>query len=216
MTTALTRTEELPDEAILARIDEVAPAEAGVLRGHLHRFSVCATPFYRRTRILEGRAERWDTPVIYRYAEELTSDLRAGTIGKLLPINGTPERLGLINRKEGLKLAQDELPAYVRFFFENVGDSMLRIIESVEELPWADGVADDETWSDLYSQCRELVRPILAEGAGRDCWTVYACGHWDRHLVQVKLTVTAAGEVTPVEPRVLVEGLPFSALKGMT
>jgi hypothetical protein len=184
-------------DALLARIAAVEPAEAEIMRQNVTRFTLRPCSFYLKHRIIQATVERWDAVYELRYADDGQ---------RIFPFDGEPQRVYQINRQERLQLQESQVADYVRFFFESVGNGLLCIAESAEEVVWLN--EDEETLQDAKEQSRPLIHRVRIESEKDSRYVVNATAIWHQLLVEVTLQVDRQGEVKPLNQRLLLEDLP--------
>jgi hypothetical protein len=190
------------DAAAMQRIARVAPADAEMMRQHPTTATIESLPFYGRYRWVRVVISLETHPIAFDYADDGT---RAVVLG------GTPEYIYRLNREEGLRLTQDQVAPYVRFFFAITGDEGDTLVEQSVDAPWLPATETDEALMAARAAASERVRPLRVS-ASADGYRVVAHVVQERQLVEWSLSVARDGQVDVLSTTVLIERIPVSLL----
>lgn len=183
----------MKDPELVERIAAAQPDRAAILRSFPSDVLPVSTPFYRTVRVVDLDVETSAGRIRYRYGLEGE---------RVVALGEKPEAVYELNDRETLSLGRDAVRAYVRFFFESVGDRKMRIVESAEEIPWRQRAPEDPRPAE-----RPTVKAIAVEASPTGGYRAVANATWDFMLVEVTLEITSHGRVHPASQRLLATSL---------
>jgi hypothetical protein len=184
----------MKDPELVERIAAAQPDRAAILRSFPSDVLPVSTPFYRTVRVVDLDVETSVGRIRYRYGLEGE---------RVVALGEKPDAVYDLNDRESLSLGRDAVRAYVRFFFESVGDRKMRIVESAEEIPWRRRAPEDPR----PATERPAVKAITVEASPKGGYRAVANATWDFMLVEVTLEITSQGRVHPASQRLLATSL---------
>jgi len=160
-----------------------------------------ALPWYERFRLLKVLVRLPHKPVLFRYADD----------GQEIVLLGTSQAIYSVNAKEGLRLAANQVPAYLRYFAENGEMSRTEIFEAPDEPRWLAAAAADPQMAQLKGAAQLLIHPVQVVPIG-EAFRAIATAIEDCQLLNLVLEVEADGRVREVSRSVLLEDVPVPYL----
>jgi len=189
------------DRALMARLAVADPVQAELMGRRFTTFSADALSFYRRFRLLRAFVSLPHTEVVFPYAD---------SGAEIVPLTGDPADVYRVNQAEGLRLTEEQLVPYLRFFLQHTaGNSMphRQMVEDAGELEWLKRTEVEPESKAARAVASAQVRPVRAtrvDGGYRVVATVWA----NLILAELTLRLDDAGRITEEGTRVLHENLP--------
>ncbi len=188
----------MPNEEVIKRIAVVSPFWAETMREHPTRFEWQPIPFYSRFQLLVATVSLEFEDREFHYADDGS---------RLCVLRSSPEDVYEVNELEDLHLDAGQIPAYIRFFFDNLMSPRLVIVDRSEEVPWFEPDLSDPDLRDLREQASSMIQPMRVTPDG-DEFRVTATALAGADLKAVELRAKRGGRIDLQEERVLVEDLP--------
>jgi hypothetical protein len=189
----------MPDEALIERIAVVNPVWADAMRSNPTNFAWESVPFYRKFQLLLATVNLPYQPLECRYADDGF---------RICVLRAAPEHIYAVNKLEALDLNVEQVPAYVRFFFDNLSGPRVAVVERTREVLWLDRVAAEPEMKALKEQAEPLIVPVQVTPLDGESYGVAATAVRGRRLITLDLLVRRNGHVEVKNERILVEKLP--------
>ncbi|HLK65498.1 MAG TPA: hypothetical protein VKU19_18805 [Bryobacteraceae bacterium] len=191
--------DQMSDEELIERIAVVNPVWARLMRTNPTVFERQPVPFYHRFQLLSATVSLEDRDMEFHYADDGS---------RISILRATPDYVYAVNQQESLRLDAKDIPAYLRFFFDNVTEPQITIVESTDEVPWISRVGSDPALQALKEQASAKIQPMRVAVSGADRFQVAATAMTGADLKELELTVQRDGRVDVTNERVVVEDLP--------
>ncbi|NOX54017.1 MAG: hypothetical protein GXP27_06165 [Planctomycetes bacterium] len=174
---------------LIRRIAVLSNSHAAAILAGTRRSRKIDLPFYQQSWLLEFVLSTTQRPPILRYVDNGTD---------LLYLDSSVDTIYRANRIFGLRLTDNCVAEYVKFFFENVSDGALRVIDSagdINELLQTSLPMGMPAWSGEGSRREETPLRTTAAVEG---WEVEFVGLWmEQLLVTMNVQVAGDGMITP-------------------
>jgi hypothetical protein len=189
----------MPNEELMERIAAVNPVWVKTMRDHPTVFERQPVPFYRKFQLLSATVSLEFKDMEFHYADDGV---------QLCVLRGLPEYIYRVNQLEKLQLDPGQVPAYVRFFFDNLTGPRMEVVERPDEVPWFQPELSDPGGKARKEQANSLIQPMRVTRLTEDEYGVAATAVAGVTLKEVDLAVNRDGRVDVKNERILVEDLP--------
>jgi hypothetical protein len=189
----------MSNEEMIERIAVVNPVWAETMRANQTEFTWQPIPFYRNFQLLLATVSLTRRLVEFHYADDGS---------QICVLRGTPEYIYAVNQLESLQLDAGQVPAYVRFFFDNLTGPRIAVVERPEDVRWFEPPESDPDVKAQKEQASSVIHPMRVTPVGGDGYSVVATAVAGTRLKEVDLVVQRDGHVDVNRESVLVEDLP--------
>jgi hypothetical protein len=189
----------MANEELIERIDAVSPTWARTMRDYPTDFVWQPVPFYHKFRYLLATVSFSNGPSEFHYADDGS---------RLCLLGATPEYIYTVNQLEGLQLDAAQVPAYIRFFFDNLAPPRIQPVERPEEVRWLQHADREPDRRALKERAASLILPMRVTPLDEDSYRVLATAVAGTRLIEVDLVVQRNGHIDVKNERVLVERIP--------
>jgi hypothetical protein len=118
---------------------------------------------------------------------------------RLIHLDGAVDQIYEANQSMVLMLKDDNLAAYLRFFFDNVGGGELHVVESVEDLKQVMSFEmADAAARQIADKAFKTVKPMVVSDDATNRWEVSFLAVWDKLLLNLEVHLILDGTVAPV------------------
>jgi len=188
---------------LIKRIALVDEAHAETMAEMPTDFKVESLPFYRKFKLLHATVNLPQRPIQLRYADDGS---------RIIVLAAGPDRIYEVNKLENLRLQNDHVLAYLRFFFENSGGNSPHIVETEKEVRWLGESGQDSEAKSLKSKAVILIHPAKIAPISEGSFFVNATGIHGRDLVEFSAKVRPDGQVETLAERILAANLPVAEI----
>jgi hypothetical protein len=129
---------------------------------------------------------------------------------ELIYLDGSMATISQANTAEDLALTAQQIPPYLRYFFDYTDGGRLYLVESSAEVRWAREVTTSAAAAESQRQAERLIQPVRVSSQTDGGYQALATGIFATILVQVTFRVESAGGITPLKQQLLMEQLPVS------
>ncbi len=187
----------MADKEVIDRIARVDPVTAETMRGNPTTLSWQALPFYRKFKLLRAAVTLRHRAIEFHFADDGNH---------IVVLRSYPKNVEEVNAAESLHLAAGQLPAYLRFYFDNISGQRFLIVERPEDVPWLKNAESHQNKERALS----LIRPLAPATVSPNSYSVLATAVRDTRLFELDLLINANGHVEVKTERVVVEHLPVT------
>jgi hypothetical protein len=186
--------------AAVERIAKVDVLHARAMLDNPTTFEAQQLPFYGHFKVLRATVTVDPHPLELRYADDGID---------VLPLSAR-QHIYQINRREGLQLTAEEVPAYMRFFLEMTSAGKRQVVERFEEIQWLGDEFGDSFIHLMKEKAKRKVRPMRVTAVGAESFRVLVSVLHGRALLEVSVKVFPDGEVFTERETLVVDWLPVA------
>lgn len=124
----------------------------------------------------------------------------------VIVVNGTKEQIYELSKKANINLRNDNIYAYVKFFFSVVRGQhgYFNLVEDEEDIKWI-----SDSLITAKKEIKKFLQPVVLEKKDENgSWHLTGCFVLARALFKARVSISKDGEIDIVNQEVLAESLP--------
>ena len=180
----------MSSQQLIERLCVATPNYAHRLERSTTKISVLELPFYRDFELVVASSAWPDKRHGLRY---LVSKQQ------VVFLDGLAETIYMVNALGHVALDGADIPAYVRFFFQNTGDGKFVVVEREDELHRMKNDLQFPWLAARIELLRSSVHPMQITPITNEAYQIVVTGLWEKILLQLSINVTPSGHIQPIE-----------------